>query len=89
MARLNYSVDISDLKRRSYRTTKLFAIVDEFVNSDSDIAEFVFAENEYSNAKSAYNALGLSIRRRHMGSVKVSIRDGRVFLVKARRQEDG
>ena len=76
MARLNYEV------AEFFRPTKLFELVDEFVNSGADIAEFVFAEGEYKSAGSAVTSLLSSISKRHITNVGVKTKKGKVFLVR-------
>lgn len=85
MARLNYAVN-EDMLKRAYKNTKLFSIIDEFYMSDKTIAEFVFADGEYSSANNARNALNQSLDRRHIYSIKVFTRQGKVYLVKDRKE---
>lgn len=85
MARLNYKID-EELLRKGFRNTKLFSIIDEFYASDKDIAEFVFAEGEYATANTARNALVVSLKRKHIYSIKVFTRQGKVYLVKERKE---
>ena len=85
MARLNYAVN-EDMLTKAYKNTKLFNIIDEFYMSDKNIAEFVFADEEYSNADTARNALNQSLDRRHICSIKVFTRQGKVYLVKDRKE---
>ena len=82
MARLSFNVDPADVRIASYKTTKLFSIVDEFIESGADIAEFLFAEKEYSNAQTCVNALNNSIKKRKITSVKAIKRKNRAFLVR-------
>lgn len=80
MARLNYSVPTDAL--HIYKKTKLFAIVDEFIESGADIAEFLFADGEYATISTARNAVDQSIKSRHINTVKVVQRRGHIYLVR-------
>ena len=80
MATLNYSVSKEDMNR--YRNTKLRAIVEEFLNSGAEFAEFQFSADEYKNAASATNNMRMAIKRMKIGTVGVTLRNGRVFLFK-------
>ena len=85
MARLNYTVSADALKK-TFKNTKLFSIIDEFQASDKDIAEFVFADGEYAGANTARNALKVSLNRRHIYSVDVFTRQGRVYFIKTGKE---
>ena len=82
MARLSFNVNLEDVRIASYKTTKLFGIVDEFIESGADVAEFLFAESEYRNAQTCVNALNNSIKKRKITTVRAIKRKDRVFLVR-------
>ena len=82
MARLSFNVNLEDVRIASYKTTKLFGIVDEFVESGADVAEFLFTEGEYRNAQNCVNALNNSIKKRKFTTVRAIKRKDRVFLVR-------
>lgn len=77
MARLNFNVPNEVMV--FYRKTKLREIIDEFMESGTDVAELLFAEGKYSNAESVRNALNTHIKRR-MLPIEVFTRGGRVYL---------
>lgn len=77
MARLNFNVPGEILT--SYRRTKLREIIDEFMESGADVAEYLFANGEYKNSESVRNALNTHIKKR-MLPVEVFTRGGRVYL---------
>lgn len=77
MARLNYNVPGEVLT--FYRRTKLREVIDEFMESGADVAEYLFAESEYKNAESVRNALNAHIKKR-MLPIEVFTRGGRVYL---------
>ena len=77
MARLNYTVPGEVL--RFYRRTKLREVIDEFMESGADVAEYLFANGEYKNAESVRNALNAHIKKR-MLPIEVFTRGGRVYL---------
>ena len=81
MATLNYNVTINDLGR-AYNPTKLGAIVDEFIDSGKPIAEYVFAEGEYASAAVCAAVLKVSLKKRHINTVKIVQRKDKVFLVR-------
>ena len=77
MARLNYNVPGEVLT--FYRRTKLREIIDEFVESGTDVAEYLYGEGEYKSAESVRNALNSHIKKR-MLPIEVFTRGGRVYL---------
>ena len=77
MARLNYNVPGEVLT--FYRRTNLREIIDEFVESGTDVAEYLYGEGEYKNAESVRNALNAHIKKR-MLPIEVFTRGGRVYL---------
>ena len=77
MARLNYSVSNEVLN--AYNKTKLRALIDEFMESGADVAEYLYAEGEYTNAESVRNALNYHIKKRIL-PIEVFTRGGRVYL---------
>lgn len=77
MARLNYNVPGEVLT--FYRRTKLREVIDEFMESGADVAEYLYGEGEYKNAESARNALNIHIKKR-MLPIEVFTRGGRVYL---------
>ena len=77
MARLNYNVPGEVLN--FYRRTKLREIIDEFMESGADVAEYLFANGEYKNSESVRNALNTHIKKR-MLPIEVFTRGGRVSL---------
>ena len=77
MARLNYNVPGEVLT--FYRRTKLREVIDEFMESGADVAEYLFANGEYKNAESVRNALNAHIKKRMLPR-EVFTRGGRVYL---------
>lgn len=71
---------INDLYSLCYKRTKNEKILEEFVNSDMEIAEV----KEYTNkdAKSCSNSLNISIKRFHMTGIKSILRNEKVYLIK-------
>lgn len=82
MARLSFNVNLEDVRIASYKTTKLFGIVDEFIESGADVAEYLWAEKEYKSVRTCYAALINSLKKRHIDTVRVVTRKDRVFLVR-------
>ena len=80
MARLSFNVDLNEVY--AYRKTKLIALIDEFIDSNADVAEFLFAETEYKSASSCVTSILNNLKKRNITSVKVVQRKGRVFLVR-------
>lgn len=80
MARLSFNVDLNEVY--AYRKTKLIALIDEFIDSNADVAEFLFAETEYKSASSCVTSILNNLKKRNITSVKVIQRRGRVFLVR-------
>ena len=77
MARLNFNVPGEVLT--FYRRTKLREIIDEFMESGADVAEYLYAEGEYTNAESVRNSLNTHIEKR-MLPIDVFTRGGHVYL---------
>jgi hypothetical protein len=80
MARLSFNVNLNEVY--AYRKTKLIALIDEFIDSNADVAEFLFAETEYKSASSCVTSILNNLKKRNITSVKVIQRKGRVFLVR-------
>ena len=81
MATLNYAVNKDVL--RSYKKTKMRAIIEEFMDSDSEIVELMYAPDEYKNPTSAANNTRMAVKRMNIGdAVRVALRNDRVFLYK-------
>lgn len=81
MATLNYAVSKDVL--RSYKKTKMRAIIEEFVDPDNEIVELMYAPDEYKNPNSAANNVRMAVKRMSIGdAVKVALRNNRVFLYK-------
>lgn len=62
MATLNFNVP-ADWRTPHYKMTKLILIFDEFINSNADVAEYQFAEGEYSSAASCVSSLKGSLKK--------------------------
>jgi hypothetical protein len=80
MARLSFNVNLNEVY--AYRKTKLIALIDEFIDSNADVAEFLFADTEYKSASSCVTSILNNLKKRNITSVKVIQRKGRVFLVR-------
>lgn len=80
MARLNYSVPKEALL--FYRRTKLGEIIDEFIESGADVAEFLYGEGEYSTCEVARTTLLQHLKKRHIATVMVTVRKGHVYLIR-------
>lgn len=76
---------MEDLYSLCYTRTKNEKLLEEFVNSDMEIAEV----KDYTNkdAKSCSNSLNLSIKRFHMTGIKSIIRNGKVYLIKVMNEQ--
>ena len=65
-----------------YTATKLVDVLDRFIMGEAKTAEYVYPESDYANSYSAANALRTAAKRQRMNNVKVSTRNGRVFMTK-------
>lgn len=81
MARLSFNIDPNEVNL-AYRKTKLFSLIDEFIESGADIAEVCFAENEYKGARSCVTSLLGSLKKRSITSVRAMMRSGKVYLIR-------
>ena len=66
----------------SYTATKLVEILYRFMDGEAKTAEYVYAEADYVNEKSAANALRTAAKRQRINSVKVSTKNGKVYMTK-------
>lgn len=66
----------------SYATTKLMEVLDQFCESSDKVCEYVYSESDYANSTSAANSLRAGIKRFHYGNVKVSEKNGKVYMIK-------
>ena len=81
MARLSYSVSREALN--FYKGTKIIEIVNEFINSGADIAEFLYGEGEYSNVNTARSTIDQNLKHRHLtNTVGTAVRKGHLYLVR-------
>ena len=77
MARLNFNIPNEVIA--FYHKTKLREIIDEFMESGADVAEYLYAEGEYTNAESVRNSLNTHIEKRVL-PIDIFIRGGHVYL---------
>lgn len=63
------------------KPTKWKTILDEFANSDKNIAKLVFADKEYSSVETAAGCAYQAIKR-YKKNMYVIRRDGIVYIVK-------
>ena len=72
----------ANIKSRGYKATKLFAVIDEFRNSDWDGAKVEGWQENYNSAKSAQASLINSLRHFKIKGIKAVVVKDEVFLVK-------
>lgn len=73
---------VENLPKRIYKPrNKLIELIEEFVNSDREVARVDFEKNEYKSPLNAYKGLHNAIKKSHR-AVKVTIRGNNVFLVR-------
>lgn len=66
-----------------FKRTKLFALIDDFKNSEADAVEVVGVEEQYKNIASAQTSFSKSITRFGFRGIQTLQRKGKLFLVKA------
>lgn len=65
---------------KSYKSTKLLTIIEEFIESDLECAKIT--EHTYVTPSSCAWALNEAIKRYHKTSIKAITRKGEVYLIK-------
>lgn len=65
-----------------FKRTKLFALIDDFKNSEADAVEVVGVEENYKNVSSAQASFSKAIKHFGFRGILTIQRNGKLFLVK-------
>lgn len=63
-----------------YRHTKLFALLQEFANSEHDAVRV--DNHHYKNMVSAVNTINKSVKRFNMNGIRAASKGGKLYLIK-------
>lgn len=74
--------------RHKQRTTPTVLFIENFMNTDGDIARLSFTKEEYTNASSCYSSMRRVCKRLDL-PVKVAMYNGEVYLIKRKQHKEG
>ena len=73
-----------------YRKTKLFALIEEFIESGYDCAKVEGAAQYYKSPAVGAQVINISIKRQKRGGIRAIVRSGEIYLIKdAERVKNG
>lgn len=74
-------INRSEIPVKTYKGTKIMSLIEEFIESDADVARIHYAEGEYKNATSAYAVIRQAIKRNKY-AVTVFTANKQVYIAK-------